>query len=236
MLGDLELFKATQGITSDDQDDALMAYLKQADAAVKAYCDRIFESATYTEYPESYSGFSLYPREWPVGTITGVDGNSVELGAWYDPMGAFGAANGAFASTTKLVHGTDYVMVPTTNGSGELRWLGRGNIGLLCQGGWFGFEDDWHRRPPGWPGGVGAIKLVYTAGYTACAVPDDLRAAVMSMASLLHNTSQTGGLLVGYEKLGEYAVSLLKGGEGAVSADLISVRSLLSRYRRFVVA
>lgn len=182
-LVDVSDLKLYLGITSSAEDDALEAWLAEALSIADGHCHRTFELATYTEYPTDYSGPLLYTMEWPVGAISGTDDGdpATELGVWYDPTGEFGSTTKLVAGAAFGAVGADYMLVPMRDGGGELRWLGRGTSVVGSWGyGWC--VGDCHREP-GWPGGAGALKLVYTAGHTESTFPDELRQAIMAIAA-----------------------------------------------------
>ena len=115
-----------------------------ADAWVKTYCGRDFESAARTEYPRGYgynesaggvSKSSVWLREDPITAVASV---------YIDSLGAFAA--GTAADLASIV--TD-----------ENR---------LIYSGWI-------------PEGPRVIKVTYTGGYAAGAIPEDLRQVVFEL-------------------------------------------------------
>ena len=216
----------TPGAASDDL--TLQQMLDAADKAVKTYCGRDFESATYTEFYSGTGRRDLVLRQRPVTSVT-----SVHL----DPDGYYGDGPGAFASTTLLTAGIDYVLIKddgTSGKSGLIRRLG----GLASTtGGEVGWYPPVGRRgtlaaeyKPVWPFGDGNIKVVYVAGYAATAIPLDLVQAVHNLAAFMLLIAKRGGMVPQSESLGSYSYSLALHSLGT-APELGTSRQLLSRYR-----
>lgn len=198
--------------------------LTMAIAAVKAYCKRDLDAATYTEYYSGAGQADLVLRQSPVTAITSVN---------LDPAGNFGIPALAFPSTTLLTAGTQYALVRdegTKSRRGLLRRISGGD------GGFFGYFPESYqvgklaaRRLPSWPRGDGNIKVVYTAGYADGSVPADLTAAVVMLTAWFARNMPTGGPLTS-ESLGAYSYSVGSGQIGS-APELGTLKSLLSRYR-----
>lgn len=165
------------------------------EAAVLRYLGRSIESAEATEYYDGSGRESLVLRRRPLTAIA-----TLHL----DQSGRYGQLSGAFASSTLLVEGTDYMLprVDQTEGNGG-RVLRINDV---------------------WPHVRGCIKVKYTAGYTA--VPEDLKLAVLTLCAQVRAGCEKGGILAG-ETLGSYSYTLLQGGS---ERSIILARSLLSAY------
>lgn len=243
-LATLAALRTALGISPTDvsQDVRLQQFLDAADAAVKEYCGRDFESTSYpgaasrgrgdSGYYDGTGRPELLLRQTPVTAVSAV---------YLDAGGYYGQASGAFAASTLLTAGVDYII----QYDGSLGGASASHSGILLRMGGFGGNPGlgWGDaeavtgslvRPftgPVWPRGRGNIKVAYTAGYSSTTVPADLSAAVIELATRIHVTAENGGYPVASETLGEYSVSFAQGlGEGR--PELATVRQLLSRYRR----
>ena len=215
------------GPTDVSQDIRLQQFLDAAEAAVKEYCGRDFESTSYpgaasrgrgdSGYYDGSGRPELLLRQTPVTAVSAV---------YLDGGGYYGQAAGAFAASTLLTAGTDYIV----KYDGSLGGSPASNTGILLRlgGGW---DEDTSGSV--WPRGMGNIKVAYTAGYAAGSVPADLQSAVVQLACHLHFTGRTGGNPVQSESLGEYSVVIAQ--RMMSKAELMSVRQLLTRYRRTVL-
>jgi hypothetical protein len=65
--------KATLGRTDSGDDTQLGLLVTKASAWIENYCDRIFGTASYTEYLTGGGDDLLYPKHWPVTSITSVN-------------------------------------------------------------------------------------------------------------------------------------------------------------------
>src|SRR5207247_1527484 len=102
----------------------------------------------------------------------------------------------AFAAATLLTDGEDYVLDWRDGASSSsgvlLRLSGRAPLTLSSwpdRGGAYGGLA-W-RQGPIWPAIPGSIKVVYTAGYAADAVPADLAQAVNQLAIWLFKNQKS---------------------------------------------
>lgn len=228
--------KVLLGITGSTQDQLLDLLLAGSQAAVESYCDRNFEATDYTEF-YSGNGLSELPlRQWPV-----ID--NTDFAVYLDVGGSYGKGTNAFASTTLLTQGTDYVLDwkdSEKSGTGLLIRLGS-NAGIVTttselgwvpnsitgNGGWLSA-----RRKAVWPAVRGCLKVVYRAGYEAGSVPADLSQAVLELAAYMKLSGPFGGdLTMGSESLGPYSVSYISSALAGNPA-LGGVRSLLLKYKR----
>lgn len=217
-LTTLTRLKALLGVTSDSQNVRLQLLLDAAEAAVKQYCNRDFESQTYTEYLSGNNTPRLALRQTPVTALT-----SVHL----DSSGYFGTTGGAFDSATLLEEGVDYVLDRDDQGGARSR------SGILLR---IGSVWPMLQRVatvsrlavdagPAW----GNVKAVYTAGYASGQAPADLQYAVCLLAAHMQRTFTLGGGYVEYEKVGDYAYRLAD--VMKTQSELGGVRSLLASYK-----
>lgn len=225
------------------EDVKLSQILGGVEDAVRAYLGRGRRQSGFTVWPESgaateyYSGTGtrdLVLRHSPVTAVASV---------YLDSGGYFGDGTNAFASTTLLTAGSDYVLVKDDGSSGSA-------VGILRRiGGVSGvsLNDEWHWQPrehgrgntlsaaraPFWPMGTGNLKVTYTAGFTI--VPDDIQMAIWQMVSFVKAGAKYGGQLPGSESLGEYSYSLMSQALTSGTAQLMDVRKTLGYYRDLAV-
>ncbi len=163
-----------------------------------------------------------------------------------DPGGYFGKGRSAFASTTLLTEGLDWVGEYAADGtikSGNVIRLGGGIAGTTLGAVW---PWEWRkgsltaRMPPVWPAGLGNVKAVYLAGLGSGPVagggtlPEDLTLAANMVVSYLRRSIPQGGAIIG-EGLGEYQYSLQARLALSQAPELGETRQLLSRYRETVI-
>lgn len=198
MLASLDDLKVMVNVTTTSSDAALQLFLAASDAAVKTYCGRAFEKATYTEYPDPATGRELLLKQWPVRQITGTDAAMTALGVWYQPDGYWGTPTSSFAAATKLVSGTDYALDPDGNG----RLYRIGNAWADWGWGWGGYSSYGGSGYGGYGyayGGAdacygrrGSVKAVYVAGWDPSEVPADLAGEVLHEAAMRWKFSTIG--------------------------------------------
>lgn len=169
--------------------DQIAGYLAAAESAAARYVGvPSLESEAATEYYDGSGDPELVLGRRPVRAVAGV---------YLDPTGARGQKSGAFASTTLLTAGDDYVWSP----DGRLTLL---RVPLSAAGLWsggrfstFGFSGI--RSPGGlwvaWPKLPGCVKVTYTAGYTAADA--DIVRAVCEIAGFMATYTETGGVAAG---------------------------------------
>jgi len=163
------------------------AALAAASTAAERYCGRVFTSTTYTEYYDGNGYPNLPLNQFPVTAVDSV---------YLDGNGGYGQISGTFTSTQLLVQGEDFVIQYDLGYVQMLSSTRAWPFGFGFPGGspwgWPGLTrrgTSWK----GWPKIPGSIKVTYTAGYTT--IPDDLKAAVCSMAAYILIVSDTGGLV-----------------------------------------
>ena len=236
-MANLNDFKAFIGIraTNTSQDLALQLYLDGADAAIKSELGRDLESTTYPGAAEGGSGDAgfysgagsryLRLKQYPVWGTPEV---------WLDSAGRFGLnPDGAFATATKLVYGTDFVLV--LDGCLPGTTTKCSNRGML------------ERIAAPWPeryataigrlsaqpiGGGGNIKVAYSAGYPT--IPADLQAACMQLAAYIRRGAEHGGTLTS-ESLGGYSYSVAAQASAGALPELGSLRALARKYKELAI-
>lgn len=219
--------RTSRGLPLDGADEArLQQQLDWASAEVRRYLSRDISQHTYPAAPTDGIGdFGMYDgpgrrllrlRQYPVsGTVR----------VWVDATGRFGDnPDGAFASATELVFGTDFAVkwdgcLPGTATKCSycgllervgLVWPGR----LAHQGG----------LTTGYVPGSGNIKVTYTAGFAT--IPGDIQQAVCMLAGWIGRSTERGGAITS-ESLGGYSYSIASG----TSAEFGDIRRVLSRWR-----
>lgn len=204
-----------QDVTANDM--WLDSLREAAEANIKSYCKRDFESQAYTDYYSGNNTRYLVLRQRPVTTVTSV---------YMDEKGRFGQnPDGSFASTTLLVEGTDYVLTldqTSTSSCGVLQKVG---------GVWPEIHRQyWHNKISGESApAIGNIKVTYTAGYTT--IPMDLQYACCWIVSFMRRNITIGGQL-GKELIGDYSYELLSPRfMGNLPPELATARQVLARYR-----
>lgn len=252
-LSTLAALKTAIGIpaTNTAKDAQLTALLAAADAAAKTYTGQGLES---TSYPGQVAGTvgdaGFYSGNGRRGLILR-QGPVTAVSAVYLDAAGYGGQNTAngytpFAANTQLTQGSDWIIeydgsiggspasfcailkrVGGSGGSGD-------NFGWYPQHGALPGSLTQPGRYPVWPVGSLNIKVQYTAGFPANAIPADLVQAVHELAAWLFKVAAHGGFPVQSESLADYSYSL------AVNSlqgrpELGSIRQLLARYRRIAV-
>lgn len=175
-------------------------------------------------------------------TASGAKSLTFGPGVWLDPAGFYNRGANAFALSTLLSEGIDWVGQYAPDGtikSGNLIRLGGGITGTTLDAIW---PWEWRkgtltvRLPPVWPAGIGNVKVVYCAGYgtdpaaEGGTLPEDITAATCGVVAFLRRTLPQGGRLQS-EHLGEYSYNLAGPLMIGQIPELGEVRQLLSRYR-----
>lgn len=200
------------------QDDWLTALQEAAEQTIKSYCNRDFESATYTEY---YTGTGLRTftlRQTPVSSITSL---------YLDQSGNFGLnPDGSFAATSLLVQGTDYVL--DLNPSS-----GRSDTGIVFRINtvWPRFYREYYigRMAGRLYSSEGNIKVTYQAGYTS--IPADIQYAVAYLTSYMRRNIGSGAPLA-KEKIGDYSYELA---QPRWLEQIGELKQILGKYKDFVL-
>ncbi len=218
------------------QDTLLTQCLAVAEEAVRGYCHRpglVSPPVAYTAYLDGTGTDTARLPHYPVTLLTSIS---------EDPGGYYGTSPNSFGTGSLLTEGTDFVLVRDDPSavylslSGLLKRLRGGNLGTLY-GGWpmltYGTLAGGPAGPR-WFKTPGSIKAVFTAGYTATAVPADLTGAVAQIAAWIKRFGPFGGLTAQSEHLGEYAYQLAQHALGTMP-ELGSSRQILAKYRERVL-
>lgn len=234
----LDYWKESLGISASNtaQDARLQIYLDQSS---RAFCQEVGRDIVQTTYPSApefgvgdsgyYSGNGtryLRLRQYPA--------IATSIAVYVDNSGRFGAnPDGAFAASTLLVYGTDYVLqfdgcLPGTSTLCSSR-------GILERVGGY-----WSNRSAYVPGqisgqsidGMGNIKVAYTAGFPT--VPHDVRLAICSIAAYVRRNADKGGAITS-ESLGGYSYSLASAAAGGAFPELGSARATVVKYREVAI-
>lgn len=230
-LSDLTALKIALGIAASNtsRDNVLEQALNAADRAIKSYCKRALEYASYTWYLNGSGMPELVLPQRPVVSITSVN---------LDSRGFFGRGVDAFASDTLLTEGVDYVLKYDDPEGG------RSQSGILLRISGGAHPNDSYFWPaqqpqgtltarvsPYWPRGIGNVKILAVAGYQT--VPEDLAAACHMLAVWLWKNIPRGGVPLGSERFEEYgyslAVNALRTGTGG--PEIGTIRGLLAPYK-----
>lgn len=199
-------------------DDELEFYGEAAEAAVKKYCDRDFESQSYTQYYSGNNTQRLALRQTPVTAVASVH---------VDSHGYFGLGVTPFSSLTQLTDGRDYVLdadsSPGVSKSGVLLRIGTVwpmlNRVLPVS-----------RLAPEIGPAFGNIKVTYTAGYDEA--PADLKFATTMLAAYMRRIAALGGTPVRKETIGDYSYELFERVRGG-APELGSINTTLARYKEY---
>lgn len=213
-LTTLETLRIVLGATPSDAE--LTFYGEAAQDAVRKYCDRDFNSQSYTHYFNGTNTQRLVLRQTPVTAVSSVH---------VDVQGYFGTGTDPFNSLTALTSGRDYVLDvdgTTTSKSGILFRIGAvwPMLNRVVPVAHLAADIG-----PAW----GNIKVVYTAGYAT--VPLDLQMATTTVAVQLRNIVRLGGDKVQKETIGDYSYTLYERMNSG--PELGSVRTTLARYKEY---
>ncbi len=153
--------------------------------------------AARTEYYDGTGTQLLLLRHRPVLT-------SPTIQCWVDQSGWWGAASGAFGSSTELTYGTDFSLkIDQPDGTSR--------SGILVR-----LNSFWPERtlrqagmlsPYQWTG-HGCVKVTYTAGYTVATLPPLLRGACEFLVARMRYALPLG-MEIGSESYEERSISLV---------------------------
>lgn len=230
----LDYFKAFIGIAASNTagDATLQIYLDNAWAAFIKAVGRDIVQTTYPAAPDVGTGDSGFYSGNGTRTLLLRQRPAIVSGltVYLDGSGRFGAnPDGAFASTTQLVYGRDYILrldgcLPGTSTqcsySGILERVGTTWPGRSA----YSVGDVTLQPTPG----QGNIKIVYTAGWPT--IPHDIRQAVCQIAAYIRRNADKGGSMTS-ESLGGYSYSLAQQATSGTVPELGSLRSVVAAYK-----
>lgn len=160
-----------------------------------------------------------------------------------DSSGHYGDASGAFASTSRLVLGSEFALerdqADGTSKSAVLRRLGGGpaSVGEALWAEWPAYQARGAltaRAAAVWPGVKGSVRVKMTYGYAT--IPDDVQSAVRMLAAWTYMHAPRGGLVVGNESLsdeaGSYSYSLTA---LRTEPEMAEARGIARSYRQLVI-
>ncbi len=231
----LEEAKAFQSIDNDDSDATLELLITLASSWVQTEMGRVIAQATYTHYFSGRGDPDIPLRQRPVRSVTSVSVHAT---------GYFGQASGAFPATSLLTAGDDYVLirdhqtladagVPYSK-SGILRWLPTSGF---FRGDAFGGTIAGMLTPgilnPGWPRGVGNVKVVYVAGYLTADIPLDLKNATLLFVQTLKSQTDNNRFQGTSEALGPHSYQY--GQLTYFAREVYGFAQIIRKYRELVL-
>ena len=169
-------WKAYQGFSGTQYDATLAVVIPMAQAEMERFCSRRCEEATYTDEPHDGTGTGVfYTRNWPVVEIDSIkiDDQVIEASGYSCVTGAESLGRVLRQPQGRMVGiQTTDTLIPVRTG-----------------------------ETPCWPIGRGRIKVSYTAGYDADAVPTGIpvpadlqRAAYAMVDSIMASRGQSLGV------------------------------------------
>lgn len=220
MITGVSEVKTFIGVTDTSETAFLDQLVASVDASIKKWIDRDIEQATYTDYYSGNNSKVLVLNEYPVANAAAV------TGVYQDDFAYWGQAPNAFDPTLSvLVQGTNYAVVLDGRG-GEASTARLFRLDGVWAGRW---EFKRGLLTPGLKSGVGNIKVTYTAGYAAGAIPQDLQLAFWQICAQVRAARSLGRPMKS-EGLGEYHYDLEEQIKDALRVG--TVEQVLSRYRR----
>lgn len=193
---------------TDAQAKSLLSFISAAETSVRAWCNRQFSYAQYTEYPVGSWTEKTMLLETPVYTT------SMDIRVDYTRT---------WGTDTALTAGTDYFL--DLNASDVIS-----TNGILVRIGrvWEGYnyrptrQLTYQKKP-----GRGMIKAVYFGGYTL--TPDDLKLAIFQ---IVQQRLAARGLGVALQSESGMNYSYSRGPYDDEARQLMSVQQVVSRYQR----
>lgn len=214
MLTTLAAVKTQMGIPASDVsfDGFISQLLPQADRLIKSWCMQELEAGAYVEYHDGRGRDRIILRQRPVTSLVNV---------WLDPQGWYGET-GSFDSTTLLVNGADYVLVPDMPDGVSAK----GGVLQRIRTVWPAQREVvWGLNYVGLTASRGTVKVAYNAGYSP--VPYDLAWCASVAVALMVDTRR--GTQKASESHEDYSYSLVSPKE---AADVLgAIKPYLSKYR-----
>lgn len=226
--------KTFLGITGTAEDAKLAALVLAADRAIKVDTGCDIESGTYGTSASAvtnglgdsgyYSGDNsemLLLRQRPVTAVASI---------YVDDTGRFGDnPDGAFASSTLLTAGTDYVVMWDGTLPGATTRCSKCAMVKRLNGLWPGaWRYSRGTINPQLTNQHGNIKVSYTAGYTT--VPADIAYACTLVVAFMRRTVVYAGMNPQSEHYEDYGYSLMSATQSSIM-QIGEVRQILNRYK-----
>ncbi len=180
ILADLRELKSRLDLDPNNvtEDKNLWFWIRTASDWIEEWLNRHLMLQQRTEYYKSTGTLKLLLRSRPVFPLFGT---SQQITVYLDEAGYYGAASGAFNSTTSLlVYGVDYgLQLDSQDGTYS-------RSGIL-----FRINNYWPKPffrqagllAPFIGESFGSIKVVYTAGYSPDTLPEQIREACMLLVA-----------------------------------------------------
>lgn len=180
------------------EDAKLNFFIEYAGDLIEEYLDRKLALASRTEYYDGTGTPQLRLRCRPVFTTPTIQ-------VWEDKTGYYGSESNDYGSETALTYGADFFLkVDQSDGISS-------RSGLLIRRNAFWPKKDARQRgllSPYVTTGYGAVKVIYTAGYSVDTMPSQIRAASNLLVARLRALFPTG-MEVSSESYEERHVSLV---------------------------
>lgn len=204
-IASLSEYKAWAGITGSSEDSILTTLLSAAQAAMERLCGRQFDEATVTETVNGTGGETIQIRRFPVSILTDVEVRT-GLSSWseLDP------STYRLVPETGILYSLGYTPARVPVASADLDDLGV-SYSTFAGGGC-------------WPSEPQSVRLSYVGGYSAAAMPADLKVALYRMVDGLY-AARRRDMAVKAESIGAYSVTYATPDEAAVAQ-----RALLAPY------
>lgn len=147
----LDDYKLFEGINSTKNDDQLEALLESSSALIETYCNTKFNA-----YSASPGVTDIFDVQWDTHVVQLQHSPVISITSVQERL----AYNEAY--TTLLNTGGKYEWYFDSISDSIIRTNDSGSYGI-------------------WPKGVGAVKIIYTAGYTT--LPEDLKLALVDLVT-----------------------------------------------------
>lgn len=126
-LTSLDDLKEYIGLTTGDHDLLLENLIDRATDLFETYCDRKFAAAAYTEYHDGRGLDKLFPKQWPVNSVTSIHDDS----DW-----TWGADTLIDAGDYRIAH-DGYIQMKTSTFSDDVQ-----NVKIVYNGGYSTIPED----------------------------------------------------------------------------------------------
>lgn len=224
----IEDVKSELNITGTASDDNLLLWIPIASAFLETEIGRKILLATYTEYYSGNGDPDLLTNQRPVQSVASIN---------LDANGFYGKFSGGFDSTTLLISGDTYALIPDEPGqtwsrSGVIRWRAGGSLAFFDGGYPYLNPRNLLTRgaiKAGWPIGDGNIKVVYDAGWTAAQIPRDLKNCAIQIIDAMRKGIKSGNFVDAGKTIGPY--STRKGLLELSMRSVVGFRDVIRRYR-----